>query len=644
MATKHFILVSPLEAATVDHFAFTYHSDQPIPKGQLVKVPFGKSHGLGVVMSPTGQPQFATKPIEGTLDIHLPKQLVDLAAWLGEYYNASPKNVWQTVLPSGLTTKRRPHKAPYQYPNLPESTDPLTDEQEAVLKQILSSNNQSHLLWGITGSGKTRLYAELATNTLKAGRSVIVLVPEIALTPQIIGRFSARFPEQIIHTNSMMTPSQRHLVWQQALTEQRPMVAIGPRSALFLPLQNIGLIIVDESHETSYKQEQAPRYLADVTAARLANLHGGKLVMGSATPSLNQIWLSGKQRIQLAELHTRPSGQFLPTAQIIDLRDKSLLKQSRWLSQPLIDALEQTLHEGRQSLLFINRRGSASSQLCSDCGFVSRCPACHLPLTFHADNLKLICHVCNYQMAPPALCPDCGQSSMRFIGSGTKRIEAEALRLFPNARLRRLDRDSATGDVIQEIDKDLRNGNIDILVGTQMVAKGLDLPTLDTVGVVSADTMLYLPDFTASERTYQLLSQVSGRAGRGNMPGKVLIQTYTPEHPAIQAAAQGDSRGFAAKELAERKLLDYPPYCYLMKLSTSAKTADTAEKRSLAMAEKIKDQNLSLLGPAPAFHEQSGGQFHWQIIVKSYDRRNLQAVARGLPAGWTVDLDPINLL
>jgi primosomal protein N' (replication factor Y) (superfamily II helicase) len=644
MTTPHFILVSPLEAASVEHFAYTYQSTTLPGKGQIVRIPFGKSRGFGVVIAPTGKPQFATRPIEEMLDIRLPEQLVDLAAWLSDYYSASPKSVWQTMLPSGLTVKRRPSKDVYQYPDLPDSKDPLSPDQAAAIEGIWQSSAQSHLIWGITGSGKTRLYLELAEKSLKTGRSVIVLVPEIALTPQIIGRFRARFFEQVVHTNSMMTPSQRHLVWQQALSEQRPLVVIGPRSALFLPLANLGMIILDESHETSYKQEQSPRYQADATAARLARLHHAKLVMGSATPSLNQIWLAEQQRIQLAELRTRPSGQALPVAEVIDLRDKSLLRKSRFISLPLIEALERTLAEGRQSLLFINRRGSASSQLCSDCGFVSRCPACQLPLTFHADSLKLICHVCNHQSAPPAICPDCGHNAMRFIGGGTKRIEAETLALFPTARIRRLDRDSASAEVVREIDKRLRSGHIDILIGTQMIAKGLDLPTLDTVGVVSADTMLYLPDFTASERTYQLLSQVSGRAGRGDMPGRVLIQTYTPEHPAIQAAAHGDSHGFVAQELAQRQLLGYPPYSYLLKLTTSAKTSAAAEKRSLELATKLQGQNLSLLGPAPAFRGQSSGQFHWQIVVKSHNRRNLLSVARSLPSAWTVDLDPINLL
>lgn len=647
MAEKHYYLVSPVDYGGTEHFGFTYDSGSKLASGQLVQVPLGRRSSLGVVISAVKRPQFATKPVGAALELPLlPPHTLQLAIWLAAYYGSSALAVWQTLLPASLASKPRAlRKTPLTKLELPGMDMALTPDQVAAIKTIATGNETSYLLHGITGSGKTQVYIELAEAAVKSGQSVIILVPEIALTPQIEARFRAHFGDRLIASHSQMTPAARRGAWLKALTSDTPQVVVGPRSSLFLPLKAIGLIVVDECHETTYKQEQQPRYSADATAAKLAHLAGAKLVLGSATPSVTQYFLATQGRIKLVALPKRVNDQGLPTPQIIDLRDKELLRTSRFISKPLIDALTQTLSDGRQSLLFINRRGSASSQLCTDCGYVFKCPDCHIPLTFHADSARLRCHYCNYQAMPAAICPECQAANLRFIGGGTKRIEAEVAKLLPQARLARLDRDSSTPEYLHQIHRELHEGKLDILIGTQMIAKGWDLPNVDVVGIVSADTMLHLPDYTAAERTYQLLSQVSGRAGRGDRAGRVLIQTYTPDHPAITAAATSDYSGYVKAELAQRQSLGYPPYTYLLKLTYAAKLQAAAHASSQKLLDTLsQDTALKLLGPAPAFREQSAGKFYWQIIVKSASRAPLLQVVSRLPSGWTADLDPINLL
>ncbi|HSH31800.1 MAG TPA: primosomal protein N', partial [Candidatus Saccharimonadales bacterium] len=462
---NQYLLVSPLDYGATDRFALTYAHRFPLPVGTLVEVPLGRKTSLGVVTAPAEPPQFATKALTQALDlVTLPPHLVQLAEWLHSYYQASPKSIWQTILPSGLLTKRRDRPAAPAALALPKLQHALTPEQTSAIAAITGGSHTAYLLQGVTGSGKTQVYIELAKMALAAGRSVIIMVPEIALAPQIEAHFRAVFGEVVVATHSRMTPAQRHQAWAMAARTAHPQVVIGPRSSLFLPLAQIGLIVIDEAHETSYKQEQAPRYQAVTAAAKLAGLTGAKLVLGSATPSLSELYLVERGRIGLAKLTVRANRQPPPPAVVVDLRDKSLAGPSRFISRPLAQAIEATLGARRQSLLFLNRRGSASSQICADCGRVAICPDCGLALTFHADALKLICHVCNYRMTPAAVCPaaegGCGSSNLRYLGCGTKRIEAEVRRLFPAARLARLDKDSATPRYLDEVYAGLYSGTI----------------------------------------------------------------------------------------------------------------------------------------------------------------------------------------
>ena len=638
---KKYYLVSPAGYGATDRFEFTYHADEDLPVGLLVKVPLLRRGVWGVITGTDSKPSFKTKAIQiPDVRYQIPDQLVQLARWLFEYYLASPAAVWQTILPAGLDKPPKSTRATADFPKINWLDQPESAEQTAVIKTARKEPGP-FLLHGVTGSGKTHVYLELAKDAVTSGKSAIILVPEIALTPQIIARFHEVFGDKVISRHSKMTPAQKFINWQEILNSNQSRVIIGPRSALFLPVRNLGLIAIDECHETTYKSEQAPRYQTDAVAAKLAKLHGTKLILGSATPSVNQMFLAEQGRLKLLEMKARSGGQSLPIGQIIDLRER---KSGQLISKELKEALTETLEANRQSLLFINRRGSATTHICGSCGYVSLCPTCQLPLTFHADRLRLVCHHCNFVSPPPPKCPECGETNFKFLGGGTQRVEAEVKSLFPTAKIARLDKDTATPKFINQTHADLHAHNIDILIGTQMIAKGLNLPLVDTVGIVLADSMLYLPDFTAAERTFQIISQVSGRTGRAGEPGKVIIQTYSPNHPAIVAAAKGNFDEFSKAELAQRHLLKYPPYSYLLKLELSAKSAEKAEAESKKIAELIKAPGISILGPAPAYHEQSAGKFNWQLIAKSPYRHLLIEAAKKIPTAWTVDPDPVNLL
>lgn len=650
MESRAYYLITPL-AYTGSAKAFTYHHDgDRLKPGQIVQITIGRRLLSGVVESAVAKPSFSTKAITQVLDLSpIPSDLHELARWTADYYAASPASVWSTMLPAGLAKKRRENSAPKIKPAHGLPTTPLTSEQSSAINHILTDPAFSHLLQGVTGSGKTRVYLELAAQAVARGQSVIILVPEITLTPGIIAQFEHAFGDLVLASHSKLTEATRHKIWlaaAQATTSSKPRIIIGPRSCLFMPVFNLGLIVIDESHEPSYKQDNHPHYHAVMTAARRCQLTGAKLLLGSATPGLTELFLAKSGRIQHLFMHKKVNKISHPEATIIDLRNKNLFKKSKFIAQPLLEAVEQTLAQSRQSLLYLNRRGSASSQVCTDCGAVTACPNCTLPLTFHADLLKFLCHHCNFRTTVGAICPQCGSNELKLLGGGTKRVEQEIAQLFPHARLARLDKDSATLPYLKSVLAGLKQGNIDILIGTQMIAKGLDFPAVDTVGIISADTMLHLPDFSAAERTYQLIVQASGRAGRGDQAGRVFIQTYTPDHPAIQAAASNDYAQFAETELAERQALGYPPYTFLLKLTVSTAFSQTALAQAASFASVLRKQaGITVIGPAPAFIEHQAGKYHWIITVSSKQRSMLTHIATHLPSEhWSADLDPTNLL
>ena len=625
----------------------TYQSEQQLNIGQIVDVPLQRAKVLAVITRQVAKPSFATKPIERIYDLPpVPEHLLSLADWLHAYYPAPLGLVSQQVLPADANDKKLPTLLKAGAPDL-KTLPPLNDEQQAAVDQIASPG--TYLLHGKTGSGKTRVYIELAYRRLANGRSCIILTPEISLTSQLAERFRSVFGERVMVLHSQLTPKERRETWQQILLTKEPLVVIGPRSALFSPLKNIGLIVLDESHEPAYKQEQAPHYQAGRVAAKLANLHSSMLVLGSATPSVSDYYLAEQKDrpiVELTELATA-SEHAETEVQVVDLKDRSLLSRNPYLSQSLLEAIESALLRKEQVLLYLNRRGTARIILCENCGWQALCPHCDLPLTYHGDVHELRCHVCNHHEPVPAACPACKHPSILFRAVGTKAIAEEVGRLFPGARVQRFDTDNTKAERFENHFQAVHAGEVDILVGTQLLAKGLDLPRLSTLGIIAADTSLAMPDFSANERTYQLLSQVLGRVGRGHIAGHAIIQTYQPEHPAIQAAISGEWEDFYKSELESRKLFNFPPFVYLLKLTVRRASYKSAEKAAEDFAAALHKANLKVEidGPAPAFHEKFQNKYQWQLVLKAKDRSQLLEVIKLLPSsGWSYDIDPIDLL
>ncbi len=647
---REYYLVAPLAAGGSKTDTFTYHADARLQVGQIVQVTLGPRTGHGVVMGKTAKPTFATKAINELAPLPpLPKHLVELAKWISWHYVTPLGRVWQTMLPSSLYLKR---DKPIESESMAAPQPPhvkLTDQQQAAIEQITKVDQSRFLLYGATGSGKTLVYIELAQRALGADRSTILLVPEISLTPQLATELTKYFGSNIVLTHSGLTLAERRVAWQRVLRAEEPLVILGPRSALFMPVPKPGLIVLDEAHDSSYKQDQAPRYMATTVSTELDRLTGANLVLGTATPSVADLFAATKHALRVVRM-PQPVHKIAKTKpQIVDLRQRELLTTSPLLSNPLIDAIKSSIDKGKQAIIFLNRRGNARSLLCTNCDFIAKCPNCQIPLTWHADEGKLRCHWCGHIESPPATCPLCGHMELKFVGSGTKRLEQEIARLFPKARLLRLDRDSLDPKTLPALYADLASGKFDILLGTQMITKGLDLPGVETIGIAMADTMLFLPDWSASERTWQLLYQVSGRAGRrAGSSANVVIQTYSPDHPIIQTAAAGDFAAFAKAELDDRKLLKYPPFVHLMKLMITKPTRAAAQAASTELVRLLKPKNagkpVEIIGPAPAWRETLGGKYHWQIVVKAKNREDLVQMARTLPAGWSHDLDPLDLL
>lgn len=538
---------------------------------------------------------------------------------------------------------------------------------------------ESFLLHGATGSGKTEIYLRAMAATLARNRQAIVLVPEIALTPQTVSRFAGRFPDRVSVVHSGLNASQRYDVWRRA-REGKIDVIVGARSALFSPLPRLGLIIVDEEHESTYKQDTdewgsfTVFYDARTVATQLAAATGSTLIFGTATPSLDSYHAAQQGRLRLLEMPDRvlghgeaagisagekverpeaPAYAGLPPVEIVDMRQELRAGNRSIFSRSLQSELHAVLDAGEQAILFLNRRGSHSFVMCRDCGFVAECPRCETPLTFHERAAQLICHRCNGREPIPDRCPGCHSHRIRFFGTGTQRIEELVGQIAPRARLLRWDRDTTgrKGSHEQILDHFARH-EADVLIGTQMIAKGLDLPLVTLVGVVAADVGLYLPDFRGPERTFQLLTQVAGRAGRSRRGGRVIFQSYTPQHYALQAAAEHDFHAFYEREMEFRREQEYPPVSRIARLIFWHKKLETAVEQTDRMmmnlqlrAEEIGiwGDGVDLLGPAPAPYARFRSYFRWQIIVRATDP---SAFLHGIdiPFGWRIDIDPVSMM
>ncbi|PKN16450.1 MAG: primosomal protein N' [Deltaproteobacteria bacterium HGW-Deltaproteobacteria-23] len=561
----------------------------------------------------------------------------------------------------GLITavKKEVYRDPFRLQPVASDSPRLLNPEQRVALDALVAGIDSHefapfLLHGVTGSGKTEVYLQAIAHAMELGKAAMVLVPEIALTPQLVERFRSRFSCGIAVLHSGLSNGERYDEWRR-IKRGEAKIVIGARSAIFAPLENPGIIVVDEEHEGSYKQSDGLRYNARDCALVLGKQHQAVVLLGSATPLVTTVHAARSGRMKELSLSARVSDRPMPPAVLVDQRGR----KSETLSVELVEALRDNLENGGQSLLFLNRRGFAPWLVCKECGFILRCPNCSVTLTYHQYKKRHICHYCDHSIPAPSVCPECDGGEIGLFGIGTERLEEEVGALFPEARIARMDRDTTTGrGGHSRILKKLESGAIDILIGTQMIAKGHDFPGVTLVGVVSADTTLNLPDFRGSERGFQLVSQVAGRAGRGDAPGKVLVQTLNPEHFALKAAVGHDYEEFYRQEIAERQDAGYPPFSYLAALQFSSTSAKTVEKGAGAAAELLRTlrkksgMRLEILGPAVPPMGMIRGRYRWQILLKSIRRDQLHRLLRRFRAEYSlpttlrmmIDIDPLELL
>ncbi|MFO0922670.1 MAG: primosomal protein N' [Pirellulales bacterium] len=527
----------------------------------------------------------------------------------------------------------------------------------AIQNAIENGQHQTILLHGVTGSGKTEVYMQAIAQTIANGRQAIVLVPEISLTPQTRTRFQDRFGNVAV-LHSHMSDVERHHQWRRIVDGEVPVV-IGPRSAIFAPLPHLGLIILDEEHENSFKQETIPRYHARDVAIHRAFLERIPLILGSATPSLETYQRAQQGRYKLIQLPRRIHNRPLPTVRTIDLRLASHEPNRGAISRELAEAMQQTFQAGGQTMLLLNRRGFATSIQCPHCGFVVACPDCDLPLTHHHDGSKAVCHYCDYTIPTPSMCPQCKFADIKYAGTGTQRLEFEIKRRFPSAQVARMDSDTMKKPGSHERTlHDFRQGKIHILLGTQMIAKGLDFPNVLLVGVINADTALHFPDFRASEKTFQIVTQVAGRTGRGEKAGQVLVQTFSPEHPAIMTATKHDYLAFATQELEHRSKFGYPPFGSLARMILRGPHAESTEAYAGSVVKSMQHlrptiaEEVRILGPAPPPIAKLRGLYRFHIMLAAPDPAPLNRLLSRMvadmkpPEGiqFVIDIDPIEML
>lgn len=623
----------------------TYGSTQRLDIGQVVRVPMQRQLVDGVVVAVGQHKPTGIKAVNRIHDLPLlPTELLQLGQWLIEYYRAAAGAVGSVLLPAAI---------PQKLPVLPAGSiekktalPPLTLEQKTVLAQIDSSG--SYVLHGRTGSGKTRIYQELGQRALASGKSVIILSPEISLTAQLAASFAALGSHQVITLHSQLTAAERLAIWRRVASAKEPLVVVGARSAIFSPVHNLGLIVIDEFHEPAYKQEQEPRYQTTRVAAKLARLHGAVLVYGSATPTVGDYNLATQTGTPILQLTTHAiKNNVVAHTTLVDLKHKADFSRSSIISDPLLAAISTSLGKHEQSLLYLNRRATARVSLCRNCGWQAVCPNCDVPLAYHGDTHQLRCHSCNYHTTALSACPVCHHTELAYRGVGTKALVDEAARLFPGARIMRFDSDNTTSERFTRHYQTVRDGAVDILVGTQTLAKGLDLPLLSTLGVITADSSLQMPDYTATERTYQLIRQVLGRVQRGHRESTAVIQTFNPSNPLLAWAIRGEWKDFYNTELLERRTFHYPPFYHLLTIRCRRATAASAEKACQKLVDSLTAifPGLEVNGPAPSFHERTSAGFSWQIVVKSTKRSQLLGVVDKLPSTVTsYDIDPLNLL
>jgi primosomal protein N' (replication factor Y) (superfamily II helicase) len=635
--------------------------------GMRVQVPLGRRQVIGVVVAAPEWVEASDglhcRPVTRSLDPAplLPDDILALCRWASAYYHHPVGEVFAAALPGALrkapaARPRAPRSRPIR-PGEPGNTTAAaphapTPEQAAVLAALAEPGAfQVSLLEGVTGSGKTEIYLQRVQAALEAGRQALVLTPEIGLTPQLELRFRERFGDAVALFHSGLTEKARADAWHAARAG-RCRVLVGTRSAVFTPLPQLGLVVVDEEHDPSYKQQEGFRYSARDVAIVRGQRAGVPVILGSATPSLESLHNVARGRYRHLRLAARPGERRLPKIQLLDLRG---VKLRDGLAPELVDALAHHLDQGGQALLFVNRRGYAPALLCHDCGWLAPCPHCDARMTLHRTRGRLVCHHCGSESHVPLRCAGCGGSELIPVGQGTERIEEGLRRLFPDVRVERIDSDrTRRAGELGRLLHDIRTRQVRVLVGTQMLAKGHDFDGLTLVGVVDTDPSLYSTDFRAIERMGQLLTQVAGRAGRGGVPGEVIVQTHQPDHPHLQCWLQEGYAGLSRRLLDERREMGFPPCAHLALLRADALDAGTALRFLKDVATRLPAGEIDALGPVPAPMERKANRFRAQLLLRSADRGALQSSLKPLIAQigqipgsrrvrWSIDVDPIDL-
>ncbi len=645
--------------------AFTYivpdELESVIKIGSRVEAPFKRGKKVGIV---TGfgrkpkDPSIKMKEIKSVLDEEpfLPENILNLIKWVSQYYMAPSGLALKNIVPSAFFTGKKAGtpRITYEMPPIKKNSFRLTQEQSKALDEINGADDGVFLLHGVTGSGKTEVYIN-AVRSLPKGKEALVLVPEIAITTQMIERFQSNFGDEAVFYHSGISVGERITQWRK-MRDGEVKIVIGVRSAVFAPFRNLGLIVVDEEQESSYKQFEGVRYSARDVALARAQLENIKVVLGSATPSMEAYHAAQQNKFRYLELTERVSNRKMPAVEIIDMTKEP--KDTFSFSSKLIESLKENASKKLQSLVMLNRRGYSPFFMCPDCGYTYKCPSCSISLIYHKDTNTLNCHYCGSHLLPKDLCPECGGSGIKCLGTGTQRIEEELIDLIPGLIFQRMDRDTTKKKLSHHrMVKDMEKKKIDVLLGTQMVAKGHDFPDVTLSAVVSADITMNMPDFRSAERAFQLFTQLAGRAGRGDVAGKAYIQTYEPEHYVFDYVRTHDYKGFFENEIEMRKELSYPPFGKLIRVIFYFRTKEAAKLTTKDIANRIKRispqfKGVEILGPAPAPVEKIRNLWRWHIILKGKNSKSLRHAASAIldrirdikELKTDIDVDPINLM
>lgn len=613
-------------------------------------MPFQNQKKTGLVVGLSNEePNFNTKYIEEILapNIFLKEWQFELAEWLSDYYFCSDLDIYRMMLPKNIwkIVKREGKKTAKDKVYKEKDDHILTSDQEKIVNSILDSEKAVSLIYAITGAGKTEMYKKLIQAELAKGKQSLLMVPEISLTPQLVKYFEGTFKNiSVIH--SRISEAKRAEEWKKIHSGESVLI-IGSRSSLFYPFKNLGLVVMDEEHEWSYKQESSPRYHARDVALKISEITKAKLVFGSATPSIETMYRAKNGEFNLYTLKERIHGTALPNVEVVDMREELKKKNFTIFSDELEQKISSTLAKKEQIILFLNRRGSASATVCRDCGLALSCKNCDSKLTYHMSKFSystLVCHHCGITTKMPDFCPNCNSVRIRHFGIGTEKVEKDLKELFPKARIARADRDTMSQkDSYDKLHEDLNAENIDILIGTQMIGKGFDIAKVSLVGVILADLGLHIPDFRAAERNFQLLTQVAGRAGRREKQGEVVIQTYCPEHISIKFSKEHDYDSFYEQEISSRSEAKLPPFGKTIKLMFADQKRDKCKAEAEKLLQKLSPDENHEIFMAPALIEKINNKYHWNLLIQGPTPAELiKKLEQTDLAGWKIDVDPLH--